>query len=305
MANWGNLIAKVGQLQGSKGTVTLGAKQMLAAAKKAGMSEKHLQEIGEILGRAKKPQVDIAYKVSDQGFTVAAARLRDDKKVLGNIAASVTDLGTETPAVKMRMSIGENGKYYTGRGWVDLGGNYNVDDVAMNVALKNGVWEGSSHIGTLTAVNGKLNAKATIDDLQEAVKKLSPDDAQEIEGLTYQSAIDKVNELANSWLKYFREAVSGKQRPRYDGPDKVADFGDVKVKSIDEIFQEFRKNKLNTDKKIDEEIVQDIFEKRPAEGKNINLDKFKDFLDGLPDAGKKSVYDALDEACKKYKNNKL
>lgn len=296
MANWGNLIAKVGQLQGSKGTVTLGAKQMLAAAKKAGMSEKHLQEIGELLGKAKKPQVDIGYKVSDQGFTVAAARFRDGKRILGNGAVSVTDLGTETPAIKMRMSVGENGKYYTGRGWVDLGGNYNIDDVAMNVALKNGVWEGSTHIGTLTAVSGKLNTKATIDDLQEAVKKLSPDDAQEIEGLTYQSAIDKVNELANSWLKILREAVSGKQRPRYDGPDKVADLSDAfvkvdekvadlgkdKLKTVDEIFEKISKNK--NDKKINteelDEITLDTIKKWIKDEENYNLDKLKKLLDG-------------------------
>ena len=275
--------------------VTLGRKQMLAVAKKAGMSEKHLQEIGELLGKAKKPQVDIGYKVSDQGFTVAAARFRDGKRILGNGAVSVTDLGTETPAIKMRMSVGENGKYYTGRSWVDLGGNYNIDDVAMNVALKNGIWAGSSHVGTFAAGSGRLNAKATVDDLMEAIKK-NGEDLDELQGLSYQSAIDKVNELANSWLKILREAVSGKQKPIYDKVDKVADLGDIKAKSVKEIFEEFRKNKnLNVDKKIDEKLVKDIFEKRPAEGKNINLDKFKEFLDGQPGTGKKSFSEALDE----------
>ena len=277
---------------------------MLEVAKNAGASEKCLQEIGEILGRAKKPQVDIGYKVSEQGFSVAAARLRDGKKTLGNIAASVTDLGTETPALKMRMSVGENGKYFTGRGWLDLGGNYNADDVAMNMSIKNGVWEGSSHIGTFTAGSGKLNAKATIDDLQEAIRKYDTEGASEVKGLTYQSAIDKVNELANSWLKYIKEAVSGKQKPISDKFEKVADLGDVELKSIDEIFEEFRKNKnLIVDKKIDKKIVQDIFEKNNIEKKNINLDKFKKILDGEPGTGKKSAYDALDEACKKYKKD--
>ena len=242
MANWGNLIAKVGQLQGSRGTVTLGAKQMLAAAKKAGMSEKHLQEIGELLGKAKKPQADIAYKVSDQGFTVAAVRLRDDKKVLGNIAASVTDLGTETPALKMRMSVGENGKYFTGRGWADLGGNYNVDDVATSVALKNGIWAGSSHVGTFAAGSARLNAKATIDDLMEAIKK-NGEDLDDFKGMTsYQSVIDKVNEFTNDWLKYIREAASSKQKSTGTNAERIAEIRARKTRANDfkDIFEKFK-----------------------------------------------------------------
>lgn len=301
MANWGSLIAKVGQMQGSKGMVTLGRKQLLQVAKKAGASEKALQEIGEILGRAKKPQADIAYKVSDQGFTVVAARLRDDKKVLGNIAASVTDLGTETPALKMRMSVGENGKYYTGRGWLDLGGNYNVDDVAMNVSIKNGVWEGSSHIGTLTAGSGRLNAKATIDDLQEAVKKFSPDDAQELEGLTYQSIVNKANELANSWMKYVREAVAGKQKPIYDETNKITNLKDEFVK-VD--FNKLKEKIKNTsEKKIDIKIADEIFNKYQKEYKDIDIEKFKAFLDGYPGTGKKSVAEALEQFLQKNKKD--
>lgn len=239
MANWGQIISKVRLLQGSRGTVTLGRKQILQLAKKAGAGENALQEIGEMLGKAKKPQVDIGYKVSDQGFTVAAAQFRDGKKVLGNGAISVTGLGSETPLFKMRMGIGEKGHYLTSRGWVDLAQDFNVDDVATNFTIKNGIWESKSHIGQSVGASGRANYKAIMDDLASFLRK----HGEEVPaGLSYQTIIDTANGFANKALKELRKLVAGKEQV-VKAVNETVEGVNVKPKSIDEIFDEIKSNK--------------------------------------------------------------
>lgn len=136
--NISKIAAKLSQLEGSSAKIKLGEKQMMALAKKS--DEPAVAEaLQKALSKYPKAQAEVAYKVSEQGFTVGAIKIKNGKEVIGRGAASVTGLGTETPIAKVRLNIGKNGEVYTSGGYFDLGKTPKIEDMECALSIKKGV----------------------------------------------------------------------------------------------------------------------------------------------------------------------
>ena len=93
--------------------------------------------------RYPKLNADIAYKGSEQGFTIAALTLKDGKNIVGNAAVSVTGAGTRQPVVKTRLSLGHNGETMQYRQACDLAHTPKLEDCAATASYKKGIIEGA------------------------------------------------------------------------------------------------------------------------------------------------------------------
>ena len=165
----GKVVQLLTRLQGTQGTVTLGRRQIAKGLQKMGASEK---DIIQIFSEFQNPKLHVSYKGSEQGFTVATAKLMDGKQVLANGAISTNGTGLDN--LKVRMNVGENGKYYTASAWGDLAKELNFGSFKTNASIEDGVWQCTQKIGDNIGGYVKFNAKDSLDDLKHLAVKQDP-----------------------------------------------------------------------------------------------------------------------------------
>ena len=113
MVNISRLITTLGKLEGSLARFTVSGKQMLQGLEKGKNVPTEISDtLAGLIRKHPKLKADVAYKSSEQGFTVGTVTLRDGKQVIGNGVASVSGVGTEQAVVKMRLNAGKMEKFF-------------------------------------------------------------------------------------------------------------------------------------------------------------------------------------------------
>lgn len=220
VATIGRIITKLNQMPGTRMNFSLGRKGMEQLAKGTQFDD----ALKFLLSGAKKPQVDVALKSSEQGFTVAAMTFRDGKDEIVKLAASITGHGTADEVIKMRAN-GLNG-IMQARAHQYMALSPNVDDIALSVANKNGVMtmdqvcaNGESHITYKT---------------KELVEKFGGPGS-------YDEGVKKVNGFLNNFTDKFRKLLSGETVSKVKKVNETVE--PKKFKSLDEIFEKTRSGK--------------------------------------------------------------
>lgn len=215
VATIGKIITTLNKMPGTRMNFSLGRKGMEQLAKGTQFDD----ALKFLLSGAKKPQVDVALKSSEQGFTVAAMTFRDGKDEIAKLAASITGHGTADELIKMR-TTGLNG-IMQGRAHQYMALSPNVDDIALSVANKNGVMtmdqvcaNGESHITYKT---------------KELVEKFGGPGS-------YDEGVKKVNGFLNNFTDKFRKLLSGETVSKVKKVNETVE--PKKIKSLDEIFEE-------------------------------------------------------------------
>ncbi len=162
MVNFMNIASKIvralPKTEGAAGKITLGRTQLEALAKED-------KKAGELIQKAlrgiKEPKLDVAYK-AESNYAIAGMRLRDGKKVVGNGAVSITNLGSSQAVIKYRASA-NNGKTLQANGFIDGGKIADGQDIAVGMSRKGGMLKGNVQIGEATAHNIQVNEQEFID----------------------------------------------------------------------------------------------------------------------------------------------
>ncbi len=190
------IIGLVNNFKGTSMRMTLGKKQIVQMAKNK-VSDGFAQTVEKGLGRLKDPKLDVAYKASERGYTVGAYPLRDGKKIVSRGAASITNLGSETPIIKMRLSAGKNGDAFQANEFVDFAHTPRIQDVNMNLSIKNGVIESTSGCGRYGASHLKAD-----------IPKLTKELGLEAEGIKLAETFN--NQVFAEGIQLWRGFLSGK-----------------------------------------------------------------------------------------------
>lgn len=259
--NISRIAAKLSQLEGTSAKIKLGGKQMMELAKKS--DEPAVAEaLQKALSKYPKAQAEVAYKVSEQGFTVGAIEIKNGKEVIGRGAASVTGFGTETPIAKMRLNIGKNGEVYTGSSYVDLGKTPKIEDLECALSVKKGI----------------ITTEANAGDFIGGYQRLDTKKAAEMFGLEKigTEVLDEGNNVLKEVIKKLRKIVSGKEEK-------------VKAKMVAKDIEQAFAGKAGTGKKNVSEAIEklakdtkpDFTEKTKTLKKNI--DELKEKLYSVPE----------------------
>lgn len=151
MVNISRVIGALSKLEGSSARVTLSGKQVLQMAEKNGASAPVSEALAGLVKKHPKLKADVAYKASEQGFTVGAMTLRNGKEVVGKGAASISGLGTEEAIIKMRLSAGKNGEIAQYSGWNNYAHSPKIQDYEIATSMKKGVIETNAKAGEFGA----------------------------------------------------------------------------------------------------------------------------------------------------------
>lgn len=202
MAPLTQIVQGLNRIVGTSARVTLGQKQLLEIARKK--CPDVAEELAGILSKYPKAKATVAYKASERGFTVGAIQLKNGNKVIGNGAASISNVGTENTVMKLRYSFGENGKALRAGGHLDFSKNNTLQDMNIGFNLKNGVID-------YTAANNNGRGYF-VADIPEITRALGVE--AEATGLT------KVfNELLADSGNLIRNVASGKVESRNFGDE--------------------------------------------------------------------------------------
>ena len=280
--NISRIAAKLSQLEGTSAKIKLGGKQMMELAKKS--DEPAVAEaLQKALSKYPKAQAEVAYKVSEQGFTVGAVEIKNSKEVIGRGAASVTGFGTETPIAKMRLNIGKNGEVYTGSSYVDLGKTPKIEDLEYALSVKKGV----------------ITTEAKAGDFIGGYQRLNAPKAAEMFGLEKIGAevLDAGNNVLKEVIKKLRKIVSGKEEKvkakmvAKDIEQAFAGKAGTGKKSVSEAL----KKEMVTDKEILEKLKEVALKQNQEFKKNMEACKksVSEAFAGKAGTGKKSVSEAL------------
>lgn len=259
------IIRTIGMLQGSKGSLSLGKNQLRMA--RAKMCDPGKAIFDSTLGKLNKPNVDVAYKVSERGYTVGAVAIKDGQKTVGNGAISVTGLGTEQSIIKYRLNIGENGKVAQVNGFLDNTENLSLDDILLNIMRKDGITSVHQHIGKAYGARGSINEK----EYAKMLDKLS--------GMPLATTLlDKVTGKANG----FTAKVQEKVRDFLAGKGALTKAKDVAVKDNFEkkavkVSDEYVENLLNKfkNKNFSHTAINDAKKTiRTPNGKEVPIDEY-------------------------------
>lgn len=197
MVNISKIISTLSRLEGCSTRVTLSGKQFLQIAEKGNPGAKVSEVISGIVAKNPKLKADVAYKVSEQGFTVGAVTLRNGKEVVGRGAVSVTGLGTEEAIIKTRLNVGKNGEIAQMSGWNNFAHSPRIQDYELATSLKNGVVETYAKAGEFGSSRSRINIPAAIDAA----------------GLTEEAALamKKGNNFLDQLHKQVRNLFAGKE----------------------------------------------------------------------------------------------
>ena len=147
------VIGMISKLEGSKGALSLGGKQLNMLAKD--------KKIAQVLSRMTDPQLDVAYKAKSN-YNIAAFRLRDGKEVVANGAVSLQNPGTTESIIKYRLNVGENGNILRTNGFGDFGKQLDVDDLGAAVSRRKGITSVEADSGKAFRVAAELNEEEAV-----------------------------------------------------------------------------------------------------------------------------------------------
>ena len=220
------IIKMIQKMEGSKGALSLGAKQLKMLAKED-------TKLAKMLSRVDNPSLDIAYKAKSN-YNIAAFRLRDGKEVVANGAVSLQNPGTAESIIKYRLNVGENGNILRTNGFGDFGKQLDVDDLGAAVSRRKGITSVEADSGKAFRVAAELNE-------EEAVKLASRYSGAPVDlskTLIYGRLSKEANKAQNVW-KSIGHALSGAPK----GP-KAENFKQIKQPDLPNITDYIAKNSL-------------------------------------------------------------
>ena len=288
------IIRTIGMLQGTKASMSLGKNQLRMA--RAKMCDPGKAIFDSTLGKLNKPNVDVAYKVSERGYSVGAVTIKDGQKALGNGAISVTGLGTEQSIIKYRLNIGENGKVAQVSGYLDNTENLSLDDVLINIMRKDGITSIKEQVGKAYGVKGAINEK-------EYAKMLDKLSGVPIATTLLDKVTGKANALTAKVQEKVRDFLAGKDiLPK---ANKVAVKDNFEKKAV-KVSDEYVENLLNKFKNKDfahsaiNEAKKTI---RTPNGKEVPIEEFQKTINEYFASSAKTISDLAkngkDEAAEK------
>lgn len=274
MVNITKLIGVLGKLEGSSARVTMNGKQIQQA-----LAQGKANEVSEaIAGLVKKhPELkaDVAYKVSEQGFTVGAVTLKDGKQVVARGAVSATGLGTEEAVLKARINIGKNGEIFSYSGYNDFAHNPTIQNMETSISVKNGVIESAGKNGQFSQGRCRL-------DIPKATEALGLKDEAAL-------AVKKGNNYIEKSLQTFRDLFAGKEVNMGEKPTMPNALKKVKLSDKAKIFKEAKKYvKTPNGKQVPVEELQKTM------GEYFEVSS-KIALDNLKRGNEKLAYDIIQE----------
>lgn len=255
-----NLVSKI---QGSKGAVSLGKKQlnMMAQENKA---------IQTIVKELKDPSLDIAYKAKSN-YNVAAFKLRDGKEAILNGAVSLQNPGTKESIIKYRLNLGDKGKAASSNGFADLGQIVDLDNMAVSTVVKNGKTQTQARIGDALGISAKVD--------QKEILQMTDNVAPEIKEF-YETFREKQKSILTDGWESLGKKLSGKDELKFKkvAPEGFAKASD-KVMQEDDILTYLSKNK----KLINDARITEIKKRKDIINEHMNeiREKFKKTPDPL------------------------
>lgn len=200
------VIGMISKLEGSKGALSLGGKQLNMLAKD--------KKMAQVLSRMTDPQLDVAYKAKSN-YNIAAFRLRDGKEVVANGAVSLQNPGTTESIIKYRLNVGENGNILRTNGFGDFGKQLDVDDLGAAVSRRKGITSVEADSGKAFRVAAELDEQKAVGLISRYTGK-TEDNVRR--GL-YRGIAGHANNIQRNWREA-GEALSG--APKGPKAEKVA-----------------------------------------------------------------------------------
>lgn len=149
------VVRELPKMEGTAGKISLGKGQL------AFMGEKG-KALSKVLSGVDASAVDIAYK-SKANYSIAAFRLRDGKKVVGQGALSIQNPATDKTILKYRAAVGENGNIATSNGYVNSGVAADSRDMSFGLTRRGGKISYDAEIGKTFVLHANADEKALTD----------------------------------------------------------------------------------------------------------------------------------------------
>lgn len=264
------IIKMIQKMEGSKGALSLGAKQLKMLAKED-------TKLAKMLSRVDNPSLDIAYKAKSN-YNVAAFRLRDGKEAVANGAVSLQNPGTAESIVKYRLNVGENGNILRTNGFGDFGKQLDVDDLSAAVSRRKGITSAEVDSGKALRVAAELNEEGAV----KFASHYSGLPVDIIKNVTYGRLSGGANNVQRIWREA-GEALSGAPKgPKAGEPISAAE---LKLKTFDpDVFKKGAAGKDEALTKLKKISAEDMDEFVNASGntckkiKQPDLPNIKDYI---------------------------
>ena len=244
------VIGMISKLEGSKGALSLGGKQLNMLAKD--------KKMAQVLSRMTDPQLDVAYKAKSN-YNIAAFRLRDGKEVVANGAVSLQNPGTAESIVKYRLNVGENGNILRTNGFGDFGKQLDVDDVSVAISRKKGVFSTDIRSGKTAGVSAELDEQKAVG----FISRYTGETEDNVRRGLYRGIAGHANNIQRNWREA-GEALSGAPKGHKAGETIAA--ADLKLKTFDPDV--FKKGAAGKDEAL-------------TKLKKISTEDFSDFGDNI------------------------
>ena len=263
------VIGMISKLEGSKGALSLGGKQLKMLAKD--------KKMAQVLSRMTDPQLDVAYKAKSN-YNVAAFRLRDGKEVVANGAVSLQNPGTAESIVKYRLNVGENGNILRTNGFGDFGKQLDVDDVSVAISRQKGKFSTDIRSGKTAGVSTELDEQKAVG----LISRYTGETEDNVRRGLYRGIAGHANNIQRNWREA-GEALSGAPKGHKAGETIAA--ADLKLKTFDPDV--FKKGTAGTDEaltKLKKISTEDMDEFVNASGntfkkiKQPDLPNIKDYI---------------------------
>ena len=268
------IIKMIQKMEGSKGALSLGAKQLNMLAKD--------KKMAQVLSRMTDPQLDVAYKAKSN-YNIAAFRLRDGKEVVANGAVSLQNPGTAESIVKYRLNVGENGNILRTNGFGDFGKQLDVDDVSVAISRQKGKFSTDIRSGKTAGVSTELDEQKAVD----FISRYTGETENNVRRGLYRGIAGDANDIQRYWREAgnaLSGAPKGPKAKTFD-PDVFkkgaagTDEALTKLKKISaEDMDEFVNASGNTCKKIkqpDLPNIKDYIAKNPLKLKEGEIKALK------------------------------
>lgn len=263
------VIGMISKLEGSKGALSLGGKQLNMLAKD--------KKIAQVIGRMADPQLDVAYKAKSN-YNIAAFRLRDGKEVVANGAVSLQNPGTTESIIKYRLNVGENGNILRTNGFGDFGKQLDVDDVSVAISRQKGKFSTDIRSGKTAGVSTELDEQKAVG----LISRYTGETEDNVRRGLYRGIAGHANNIQRNWREA-GEALSGAPKGHKAGETIAA--ADLKLKTFDPDV--FKKGTAGTDEaltKLKKISTEDMDEFVNASGntfkkiKQPDLPNIKDYI---------------------------
>ena len=242
------IIKMIQKMEGSKGALSLGGKQLNMLAKD--------KKMAQVLSRMTDPQLDVAYKAKSN-YNIAAFRLRDGKEVVANGAVSLQNPGTTESIIKYRLNVGENGNILRTNGFGDFGKQLDVDDVSVAISRQKGKFSTDIRSGKTAGISTELDEQKAVG----LISRYTGKSENSVRSGLYSGLADDANDIQKYWREA-GEALSGAPKVHKAGETIAA--ADLKLKTFDPDV--FKKGAAGKDEAL-------------AKLKKISTEDFSDFGD--------------------------